>query len=73
MTFFSVKYTMSCKSLFVLNVHEDVTEGMLKQKFSVAGKVLLVKKKQKGDKYYAYINFERHTDGKIFIAISCFF
>ena len=56
---------MSHKSLFVLNVHPDVTEDMLKKKFSVSGNVLSAYKKKKGSNYYAYINFEKHEEGRL--------
>ena len=38
---------MSAKSLFVNNLHYDVSEEMLKKKFSVAGEVIDIELKKK--------------------------
>ena len=57
---------MSFKSLFVDNLHDEVTEAMLKQKFSVVGAVDSVHIHYKGERCFAYINFTYPGHGKFF-------
>ena len=53
---------MSGKSLFVNNLHYDVTEEMLEQKFSVAGDVTDVEL-HKNPHCCAYVYFKHHHEG----------
>jgi len=53
---------MSAKSLFVNNLHYEITEKMLRDKFSVAGEVMAVELRK--HQHCAFIYFRNHSDGK---------
>ena len=58
---------MSATSIFVRNLHYDITEEMLRQKFSVTGEVRAIELQK--NKRCACIYFGNHHDGKFIIEV----
>ena len=55
---------MSYKSLFVNNLHNDVTKAELKKKFSIVGDLDSVHIQHKDGHCFAYINFTYPGHGR---------
>ena len=56
---------MKATSLFIKNLHDEVTENMLVQKFQVVGKVSVDIRKN-DNCTNAFVYFDNHDDGKLF-------